>query len=491
MHAAGALHAGDRGRGYGILRPVIPSVFIASFVLRLAAWLWSLTLLRRLWDWRVALLSLAIATAVVDGGLAALGPSEGTPWTGLATSLLAVVAVAAVAAVAGAGRPGIAHRTLAEKAVQASEERFSRIFHVSPDAIILSSFPDGRIFDVNEGFTETTGYSPSEATGRTSQDLDLWSEPDDRERLGQALRTAGRVRNLESEFRNKLGAVRTCLISAEVIELEGEPSVLTMLRDVSERKHAEQERENLISELEAKNAELERFSYTVSHDLKSPLVTIRGFLGLLERDAAAGDLKRMHRDAARIRAATEVMGRLLDELLELSRIGRQINPPEEVSLAELAREAADMVAGSLTERGVEVKISPALPPVFGDRARLLEVFQNLLENAVKYMGDEASPRVEIAMRNDGRTDVCCVRDNGMGIDPRYHEKVFGLFERLSIDQEGTGVGLALVKRIVEIHGGRIWVESEGRGTGSTFCFTVSTLTPEQAGDMAESDAPAA
>ncbi len=450
-------------------------VLIVSFLLRLTAWAWSLMLLRRLRDWRVAALSLLVAVSVVDGAATALagaaaGAAPAPPWPGLAISLLMLAAFAALEHTRGERDAA----QVAEESILASQERFSRIFHASPDAIILSSFPDGRISDVNEGFTETTGYSAGEAQGRTSQELDLWSEPEGRIRLGEMLRATGKARNVESQFRNKRGEVHTCLVSAEVIELEGKPTVLTMLRDVSERKRAEQEREELIAELETKNAELERFSYTVSHDLKSPLVTIRGFLGLLERDAAAGDVKRMRHDAGKIRAATEVMGQLLDELLELSRIGRQINPPQEVSLADLAREAVDLVADSLTERGVEVHISSALPVVMGDRDRLLEVFQNLLENAVKYMGDQPAPRVEVSLKNGDRM-VCCVRDNGVGIDPRYHEKVFGLFERLSTDQGGTGVGLALVKRIVEVHGGHIWVESEGRDCGSTFCFTVPPL----------------
>ncbi len=459
---------------------MIPVVLIVSFLLRLTAWVWSLILLRQLRDWRVAGLSLLVAIAVVDGAAAALAGSGATPsppWAGLAISLLMLAALSALQHTRG--ERDAAHG--AEEAIRASEERFSRIFHASPDAIILSSFPEGQIFDVNEGFTNTTGYSPEEAEGRTSQELELWSEPEGRIRLGERLRATGKARNIESEFRNKRGEVHTCLVSAEVIEIEGKPTVLTMLRDVSERKRAEQEREALIAELETKNAELERFSYTVSHDLKSPLVTIRGFLGLLERDAVAGNVKRMRRDAGKIRAATEVMGQLLDELLELSRIGRQINPPQEVSLADLARQAVDLIADSLTERGVEVDISSALPVVVGDRARLLEVFQNLLENAVKYMGDQPAPRIEVSPRSGDGT-VCCVRDNGVGIDPRYHEKVFGLFERLGTDQEGTGVGLALVKRIVEVHGGRIWVESEGHDRGSTFCFTVPPLAPRPEGD---------
>lgn len=133
-----------------------------------------------------------------------------------------------------------------------------------------------------------------------------------------------------------------------------------------------------------------------------------------------------------------------------------------------------MVAGRLQAAGAEVSVAPDLPPAYGDRARLLEVWQNLMDNAAKFMGDQACPKVEIAWRAGEDGPVYWVGDNGVGIDPEYHEKVFGLFERLSSQTEGTGIGLALVRRIVEVHGGRIWVESEGKGEGARFCFTVKT-----------------
>ena len=238
-------------------------------------------------------------------------------------------------------------------------------------------------------------------------------------------------------------------------------------------------------ELETRNAELERFAYTVSHDLKSPLVTIRGFLGILARDLQNGDTARVSRDIARIDGAAERMAQLLDELLELSRVGRVVNPPELVDFAELASEAIEQVAGPIANRGVAVEVEPDLPPVYGDRPRLVEVLQNLIENAVKFMGDQPAPRIEIGCRNhreepDGET-VFYVRDNGTGIDEPYLDKVFGLFDRLDPSIDGTGVGLALVRRIIETHGGRIWVESDGPGTGSTFCYTLPEGPPAQAG----------
>jgi PAS domain S-box-containing protein len=242
--------------------------------------------------------------------------------------------------------------------------------------------------------------------------------------------------------------------------------------DITERKRAEEEREKLISELEAKNAELERFTYTVSHDLKSPLITIKGFLGMLEKDTAKGDTERMKDDIGRISDAADKMNALLQELLELSRIGRMINPPEEVPFGDLVREAMETLAGRLAERNIQVDIAPDLPMIYGDALRILEVLENLIDNAVKFMGDEANPLIEIGAREDDGETVFFVRDNGVGIDPKYHDKIFGLFDKLDPKSEGTGVGMAIVKRIIEVHGGLIWIESDGAGTGSTFCFNI-------------------
>ena len=225
------------------------------------------------------------------------------------------------------------------------------------------------------------------------------------------------------------------------------------------------------AKLEAKAAELEQFAYTISHDLKSPLITINSFLGYILESAESGNMTRLREDLDRISAAATHMQRLLGELLELSRIGRIVNPPEPLSLLELAREAVAHVAGGLGEGSIEVKVSPDLPPVYGDRVRLLEVFENLLENGIKYSG-EAQPRIEISSRRLGNEACICVADNGIGIDPAHQGKVFDLFTKLDPQTEGSGIGLAIVKRIIEVHGGRIWVESEGRGSGSRFYFSL-------------------
>jgi PAS domain S-box-containing protein len=246
--------------------------------------------------------------------------------------------------------------------------------------------------------------------------------------------------------------------------------------DVTARKRAEAERDALIEELERKNAELERFTYTVSHDLKSPLITIRGFLGSIEKDIKESRFDRLGADVERIFAAAARMHRLLDELLSLSRIGRVANPPERVVFADLAREAMAVVRGRLDAARVRVDIAENLPDVHGDRSRLLQVLQNLLDNAAKFMGDQKEPVITIGTRSaasEGRP-VFFVRDNGAGIAPADLEKVVGLFEKVDERSEGTGVGLAIVKRIVEVHGGKLWLESAGRGLGTTVCFTLPT-----------------
>jgi len=235
------------------------------------------------------------------------------------------------------------------------------------------------------------------------------------------------------------------------------------------------ERANLVAELEGRNAELERFTYTVSHDLKSPLVTIRGFLGYLHQDAKINDMTRFERDLARIANAADRMQSLLNDLLELSRVGRIVNPPEDISFEEMSGETIELIAGAIEESHVRVEVQKNLPVIRGDRMRLMEVMQNLISNAIKFIGDNPEPRVEIGASGfdaDGKA-ILFIRDNGIGIDPQYHERIFGLFNRLNPDIEGTGIGLTLVRRIVEVHGGRVWVESQ-LGAGATFFFTLPT-----------------
>lgn len=246
-------------------------------------------------------------------------------------------------------------------------------------------------------------------------------------------------------------------------------------QEIAERKQIEIERESLIEKLETQNAELERFAYTVSHDLKSPLITIGGFLGYLEEDALKGNTEKLKRDIQRISKAVDKMQALLYGLLELSRIGRMMNAPETIPFSDLVHDAMENVYGQLEAGRVTVQTQPDLPAVTGDRQRLVEVLQNLIDNAIKFMGDQPNPLIEIGQSGENAEhgkSIFYVKDNGIGIAPEHHERIFGLFNQLDPKIEGTGVGLALVKRIIEFHGGRVWVESEP-GKGTTFFFTLS------------------
>jgi signal transduction histidine kinase len=276
---------------------------------------------------------------------------------------------------------------------------------------------------------------------------------------------------LEQELLDRKKAEQKLRHARDFLEITVEQRTHELADTIELLKQEMENREMISSELENKNAELERFAYTVSHDLKSPLVTITGFLGLLGKDIAANETDRIEEDIERVNSAVDTMRTLLDDLLELSRIGQVRGDLVTCNLSEIAKKALALVGHEVDEIGIEVVIDD-MPEVKADATRLAEVYQNLFENAIKFMGEQKSPRVHIgAVEKDGM--ICCfVRDNGVGIAAEYHDQVFGLFERLSVDVDGTGVGLTLVKRIIEGHGGKIWVESEGLGRGSNFLFTL-------------------
>jgi signal transduction histidine kinase len=249
-------------------------------------------------------------------------------------------------------------------------------------------------------------------------------------------------------------------------------SIIAQGQDITDRKLTEAQREALIRELEQKNAELERFTYTVSHDLKSPLITIQGFAGMVEDDARKGDPVQMKKDLLRITSAAGTMQTLLSDLLELSKVGRIVGPMEKIGMGTLAREAVSLLAIPLAEHRVTVEIAPDLPVVDVDHTRIREVFVNLIENAIKFLGDRPDPVIRIGTEWKEGIPIFFVQDNGIGINPRYLERIFNLFEKLDSGSPGTGIGLTIVRRIIEFHGGKIWAESEGPGKGTTFKFTL-------------------
>ncbi len=355
-----------------------------------------------------------------------------------------------------------------------SEVRYRDLYNKTP-VMMHSVDGEGRIVKVNNHWLKTLGYRRDKVLGRMPTDFLTpesrhWSEKVGMPRFFKQ----GHCHEVPYDFVTRDGRVLKVLLSA-TLERDKAGNVLkaqATLVDVTDVKRAEAEREAVIRQLEDKNKELESFTYTVSHDLKAPLITIKGFLGFLEKDLAAGDEERSRSDLDRIHAAADKMKQLLDELLELSRIGRFVNPPQNAALGEMAQEAVELVEGRLSKRGVKVEVAEDLPVIRVDRVRLVQLLQNLLENSIKFMGDQEKPRIEVSLRYEGGETVFFVRDNGVGLEEKYLKQIFGLFQKLSASGEGTGIGLALVRRIVEIHGGRIWAESPGPGEGATFCFTL-------------------
>lgn len=253
------------------------------------------------------------------------------------------------------------------------------------------------------------------------------------------------------------------------------PAIERELEDAKIRRfyrEGQARQEDLTDSLETVSAELERFLYTAFHELRSPLVTIKGFTGRLREDLKANDRDQTWNDIERISGAVDKMNDLLSDLLKLSRVGRVVRPSEDVELQQLAQNVVASLEGRIRSSRASIHIAPDLPVVYGDPSRLREVLENLIENATKHFDEQGQPRIEIGAEERDGQQVIYVRDNGRGIDPRYHNRVFNLFEKLDISTEGSGIGLAIVKRIIEFHGGRVWVESEGEGKGATFYFTL-------------------
>lgn len=280
--------------------------------------------------------------------------------------------------------------------------------------------------------------------------------------------------NYTSSVEDFLFASAIILVTSNAVHLlvrNIHQSLARAREEIIERERAEKQREELIHQLKLKNQELDRFAITVSHDLKTPLITIAGYLGYLEKDILSGNNERIGKNIGQINDAAKSMGKFVDEILDLSRIGRIMNPPRAVPFNDVIDEALKATGGLLKDKQAEVRIGKELPIIYCDFSRIVQVVQNLVTNAVKFMGNQISPVIEIGVEFKNGAYAMFVRDNGMGIDPIHHDRIFGLFDKLDKSTEGSGLGLGIVKRIIEVHGGKIWVESE-LGKGASFYFTL-------------------
>jgi PAS domain S-box-containing protein len=355
-------------------------------------------------------------------------------------------------------------------ALRESEDRYRRLVELSFDGIGIHS--DGKILLMNPAGANLLGaHNPEELIGKPLLDF---IHPDYQNFVQERIQHIGEtgVAPLsEEQFVRLDGGVIDAEAMAIPITYQNKSAVQLVFRDITERKEAEKERESLLKELETKNKELERFTYTVSHDLQSSLITIQGFTGRIKDYLKGNELEKAESSFYQIEKAVASMADFLKDTLELSRIGHVANPRGDVPFSEIVQEALEQTAEQIRASSMEVAIAENFPTVQVDRTRIVEVLVNLISNSIKYMDGQSHPKITIGHRREGAETVLFVQDNGRGVDTSQHEKVFDLFYQVDKNSQGTGAGLAIVKRIIEVHDGRIWLESE-KGNGCTVYFTL-------------------
>ncbi|HLN22749.1 MAG TPA: ATP-binding protein [Patescibacteria group bacterium] len=366
-----------------------------------------------------------------------------------------------------------------ETALQQSEAKFATVFRACPDLITITQLDSGRYLDVNEAFERITGFSKAEVLGRTALDIGIWETTAERERLLAALAATPHLVDFESRVRRRTGEIFIGLLSAEIAVLDGQRCLIIVGRDISERKRQEELLRLTAAKLERSNIDLERFAHVAAHDLQEPCRTICSYAQLLERQYAdllqgAGQeyLSFLIGGALRMRA-------LIQGLLNYSRLDARAAPFETLPLDPLLDHVLADLEAAIDAAHATIMVSRPLPVVRGDPAQLRQLLVNLVGNAIKFRADARAPRVEVSAHASGGFWRLSVADNGIGIPSEHADSVFEAFRRLHGPESypGTGIGLAICKRIVEAHGGRIWIDSNG-GDGCTVSFTLPMLMDE-------------
>ena len=350
------------------------------------------------------------------------------------------------------------------------EEKFRTIVESVPNGIIMVD-TKGSITLSNSEAEKMFGYERGELLGKKVETLVPMryqgNHPKDRDRFidHPQKRQMGAGRDLSGL--KKDGTEIPVEIGLNPIETPEGRYILASILDISERKGIDDKLHKAYDEVQQKNQEMEQFVYTVSHDLKAPLVTSMSFIGFLKEDIKAQNLAEVTDSLQRLEKAHKRMQELINDLLQVSRIGRMELHYEKVAVKEVLEEVAENAAERIHSTSAKLEMASDLPEVWADRKRLTQAFENLLGNAIKYTSDAAHPLVKVFCKDIGNEIHICFKDNGPGIESQYHAKIFGLFQRLDSSKEGTGVGLTIVSRIMQLHGGRVWVEST-LGQGSEF-----------------------
>src|SRR3989344_3810002 len=364
----------------------------------------------------------------------------------------------------------ITDRVRTADTLRKNEERFRNVIDATPNGLLMVD-QVGKIVLCNSQFENQFGYHRDEVIGQRMEFLVpkkyRQSHPEQRSAFMKTpvARQMGEGRDLYGL--RKDGTEIPVEIGLNPLITDEGTFVLASIVDITKRKALEDRIRHSTNHIQQKNLEMEQFVYTVSHDLKSPLVTSSGFLGLLKEDIAAQRYDKVADSVGRLERENSRMNQLIDDLLQLSRVGRIKLEVEDVAISSLIKAIIENLSAQIQEKSVTTSVMDNLPSVRGDRKRIYQVFENLIINALKYGVEGSNPLITIGSELADDEIRFFVRDNGPGISKEYHKKIFGLFQRLVSDNRGTGVGLTIVSRIMQLHGGRVWVESE-IGQGATF-----------------------